>query len=69
MRPTLVLLIVGLTPRHLGRHTPNLERLARAGAMRPLTPILPAVTCSVQATFMTGLLPRDHGVVANGWLF
>lgn len=69
MRPTLVLLIVGLTPRHLGRHTPNLERLARAGAVRPLTPILPAVTCSVQATFMTGLLPRDHGVVANGWLF
>src|SRR5687768_17426136 len=69
MRPTLVLLIVGLTPRHLGRHTPNLDSLAKAGAMRPLTTILPAVTCSVQATFMTGLLPRDHGVVANGWLF
>jgi predicted AlkP superfamily pyrophosphatase or phosphodiesterase len=30
---------------------------------------MPAVTCSVQATFMTGGLPRDHGVVANGWLF
>ena len=69
MRPTLVLLIVGLTPRHLGRHTPNLERIAKTGAMRPLTAIVPAVTCSVQATFMTGLLPRDHGVVANGWLF
>jgi predicted AlkP superfamily pyrophosphatase or phosphodiesterase len=69
MHPTLVLLIVGLTPRHLGRHTPNLDRLAKAGAMRPLTTVLPAVTCSVQATFMTGLLPRDHGVVANGWLF
>jgi predicted AlkP superfamily pyrophosphatase or phosphodiesterase len=27
------------------------------------------VTCSVQATFMTGALPREHGVVANGWLF
>jgi predicted AlkP superfamily pyrophosphatase or phosphodiesterase len=37
--------------------------------MRPLATILPAVTCSVQATFMTGLLPRDHGAVANGWLF
>jgi predicted AlkP superfamily pyrophosphatase or phosphodiesterase len=69
MHRTLVLLIVGLTPRHLGRHTPNLARLARAGAMRPLTTILPAVTCSVQATFMTGSLPREHGVVANGWLF
>jgi predicted AlkP superfamily pyrophosphatase or phosphodiesterase len=69
MNPTLVLLIVGLTQRHLGRLTPNLDRLAKAGAARPLATILPAVTCSVQATFMTGLLPRDHGVVANGWLF
>jgi predicted AlkP superfamily pyrophosphatase or phosphodiesterase len=62
-------LIVGLTPRHVGRHTPNLERLVKAGAMRPLDSVVPAVTCSVQATFMTGLLPRDHGVVGNGWLF
>jgi predicted AlkP superfamily pyrophosphatase or phosphodiesterase len=69
MHPTLVLLIVGLTPHHIGRHTPNLARLVKAGAIRPLATILPAVTCSVQATFMTGLLPRDHGAVANGWLF
>jgi predicted AlkP superfamily pyrophosphatase or phosphodiesterase len=69
MRPTLVLLVVGLTPRHIGRHTPHLERLVRAGAMRPLTTITPAVTCSVQATFMTGLQPCEHGVVGNGWLF
>jgi predicted AlkP superfamily pyrophosphatase or phosphodiesterase len=69
MHPTLVLLVVGLTPGHLGPHTPRLSALARAGAMRPLTTITPAVTCSVQATFMTGGLPRDHGIVANGWLF
>jgi predicted AlkP superfamily pyrophosphatase or phosphodiesterase len=69
MHPTLVLLAVGLTPRHLGPHTPNLSRLASAGGMRPLDTITPAVTCSVQASFMTGLLPREHGVVANGWLF
>jgi predicted AlkP superfamily pyrophosphatase or phosphodiesterase len=25
--------------------------------------------CTVQATFMTGSLPRDHGIVGNGWLF
>src|SRR5215469_2696389 len=31
--------------------------------------LIPAVTCSVQATFMTGALPREHGIVANGWLF
>jgi predicted AlkP superfamily pyrophosphatase or phosphodiesterase len=69
MRPTLVILIAGLTPRHMGRHTPKLTALLRAGAMRPLVTVTPAVTCPVQATFMTGLLPRDHGIVANGWLF
>jgi predicted AlkP superfamily pyrophosphatase or phosphodiesterase len=69
MHPTLVLLVVGLTPRHLGPRTPRLSALARAGSMRPLKTVTPAVTCSVQATFMTGGLPRDHGIVANGWLF
>jgi predicted AlkP superfamily pyrophosphatase or phosphodiesterase len=69
MHPTLVLLVVGLTPRHLGAYTPRLAALARAGAMRPLTAVTPAVTCTMQATFMTGTLPRDHGIVANGWLF
>jgi predicted AlkP superfamily pyrophosphatase or phosphodiesterase len=69
MHPTLVLLVVGLTPGHLGAHTPQLTALARAGAMRPLATVAPAVTCTVQATFMTGGLPREHGIVANGWLF
>jgi predicted AlkP superfamily pyrophosphatase or phosphodiesterase len=69
MRPTIVILVVGLTPRHLGPHTPHMAALARGGVMRPLTTVTPAVTCTVQATFMTGALPRDHGIVANGWLF
>src|SRR5690606_35051943 len=34
-----------------------------------LTTVLPAVTCSVQATLMTGTTPSDHGAVANGWYF
>src|SRR4051794_37533467 len=69
MQSTLVLLVVGLTPRHIGPHTPNLARLAAHGGLRPLRTITPAVTCSVQATFTTGLLAREHGVVGNGWLF
>jgi len=69
MRPTIVILLVGLTPRHLGQNTPHLSALAHVGALRPLTTVMPAVTCTVQATFMTGLRPRDHGIVANGWLF
>jgi predicted AlkP superfamily pyrophosphatase or phosphodiesterase len=69
MRNTIVLLVVGLTPHHLGPETPRLSALARAGVLRPLATVTPAVTCTVQATFMTGGLPRDHGIVANGWLF
>jgi predicted AlkP superfamily pyrophosphatase or phosphodiesterase len=69
MRPTVVILVVGLTARHLGPHTPRLSALATAGAMRSLRTVTPAVTCAVQATFMTGAMPRDHGIVANGWLF
>ena len=63
------MIVVGLTPRHLGVHTPRLAALARAGAVAPLETITPAVTCSVQASFMTGLAPREHGIVGNGWLF
>lgn len=69
MQQTLVLNVVGLTPSLLGAATPALSRLAAQGGMRPLQTILPAVTCSVQSTFTTGLLPREHGCVANGWYF
>ena len=37
--------------------------------MAPLQTVTPAVTCSVQASFMTGLKPSAHGIVGNGWLF
>ena len=69
MHPTLVLCVVGLTPALVGERTPNLARFRNAGATRPLRTITPAVTCSVQSTFLTGLLPRDHGIVGNGWYF
>jgi predicted AlkP superfamily pyrophosphatase or phosphodiesterase len=69
MQPTIVINVVGLTPRMLGPHTPNLNRLALRGAARPLGTITPAVTCAAQATFLTGLLPSGHGIVGNGWYF
>lgn len=37
--------------------------------MRSLQTVTPAVTCSAQTTYLTGLLPRDHGIVGNGWYF
>src|SRR3989337_213396 len=53
----------------MGSDTPHLSALARDGASAPIRTIAPAVTCSVQSTFVTGLLPRDHGIVGNGWYF
>ncbi len=59
--------IVGLTPSMIGPSTPHLSRLAGKGFACPLGTVLPAVTCTAQSTLLTGLLPRDHGIVANGW--
>ena len=69
MHPTLLLNVVGLTPALVGDDTPHLQALARNGSMAPIRAITPAVTCSAQATYLTGTLPRDHGVVGNGWYF
>jgi predicted AlkP superfamily pyrophosphatase or phosphodiesterase len=66
---TLVLNVVGLTPALLGEHTPELVRFRDQGGLRTLRTVTPAVTCSVQSTFVTGTLPRDHGIVGNGWYF
>jgi len=68
MRPTVVLDVVGLTKEHL-RDAPNLRKLAEQGTCRSLRTITPAVTCSVQSTLLTGLMPTEHGVVGNGWYF
>lgn len=69
MRRTVVLLVVGLTKDLIGDDTPYLSAFAARGGLRPLRAVLPAVTCSMHATFTTGLMPRDHGAVANGWFF
>ena len=66
--PLVVLDVVGLTPRLLP-HMPRLTSMASGGWQAGLTPVLPAVTCSVQATLLTGALPREHGIVGNGWYF
>ncbi len=59
---------VGLTSRLLP-HAPRLSAVAKAGWLRPLREVLPAVTCTAQATLLTGQTAEGHGVVGNGWLF
>ncbi len=69
-RPLVVLDVVGLTHEMLGpghaEHRPTGARRLRAARWERC---YPRVTCSAQATLLTGLLPRDHGIVANGWYF
>lgn len=63
-----VLNIVGLTPSLLGDATPNLVDFARrCGGIRSVVPDLPAVTCTVQTSMLTGTRPNQHGIVGNGW--
>ena len=64
----LVILAVGLRPKDLA-HAPVLRGLGAHGFAAPLDTVFPAVTCTVQASFLTGLQPRDHGAVGNGWYF
>lgn len=69
MQSLAVLNVVGLTPGLLGDHTPQLSAWLKTGHLRRIQPMLPSVTCSVQATYLTGVLPETHGIVANGWYF
>lgn len=67
MHRTAVLNVVGLTRALLGPHTPNLNAFAAHSVS--IGAVTPAVTCAAQATYLTGRLPRDHGIVGNGWYF
>jgi len=70
MPRTLVLDLPGLSQRLLdalpAEQQPHwLTRLVERGATG-IEPVLPAVTMVAQATYTTGVLPADHGIVANG---
>jgi predicted AlkP superfamily pyrophosphatase or phosphodiesterase len=65
--PTAVILAVGLTRDVISPHTPRLKSLVAESDVRTLTPVLPAVTCSVQASMLTGSTIGAHGIVGNGW--
>ena len=45
------------------------EKIVSPAGVTTITPPVPAVTCTSQATFLTGKPPREHGVVGNGWYF
>jgi predicted AlkP superfamily pyrophosphatase or phosphodiesterase len=68
MRRTVVLNVVGLTPRLLERPSmPRLSAWAREGRQARIRAAFPAVTCTAQTDYLTGCYPERHGIVANGW--
>ena len=68
MKPLIVINVVGLTLDMLP-HAPRIRALAERGFARPLGTVFPAVTCTAQASLLNGTMPREHGIVANGWYF
>ena len=67
MRRTVVLNVVGLTRTLLGPSMPRLSAFAREGHATAIRPAFPAVTCTAQSSYLTGLAPAEHGIVGNGW--
>jgi predicted AlkP superfamily pyrophosphatase or phosphodiesterase len=67
MRRTVVLNVVGLTRALLVPAMPRISRFAEAGHSSAIRPAFPAVTCTAQSSYLTGLPPAQHGIVGNGW--
>jgi predicted AlkP superfamily pyrophosphatase or phosphodiesterase len=68
LAPLVLINAVGLTPRLLP-HAPRFAGLVKTGWQRSLREVVPAVTCTAQATLLTGKMPAGHGIVGNGWLW
>lgn len=69
MKKTVVINVVGLTKRLIGEHTPFLKTFLEEQSAQFISPVLPAVTCTAQSTYLTGQTPAVHGIVGNGWYF
>ena len=63
----VVISVVGLEHKHLSSHlTPNISALAEKGENAKMEPVFPAVTCTVQASILSGKYPNEHGIISNG---
>jgi len=67
MERVAVLNIVGLSRSLLGPALPRITAWAQRAGVESFAPAFPAVTCTAQASYVTGVPVAAHGVVANGW--
>jgi predicted AlkP superfamily pyrophosphatase or phosphodiesterase len=64
----IIIDIVGLEFDHLRSGlTPNISRIADEGESAKMEPVFPAVTCTVQASILSGTYPNQHGIIGNGF--
>ena len=47
---SVIINVVGLTPRLIGPNTPRIQQAVHEGGMIRVKPIVPAVTCTAQST-------------------
>jgi predicted AlkP superfamily pyrophosphatase or phosphodiesterase len=63
----IVIDIVGLEFGHLQTGIiPNISRIASEGECAKMEPVFPSVTCTVQASLLSGTYPNEHGIISNG---
>jgi predicted AlkP superfamily pyrophosphatase or phosphodiesterase len=67
MNKTVVIDVVGLSRSVIGDHMPFLEKYIAERNISTVKPVLPAVTTTMQSTYLTGKFPSDTGIVGNGW--
>lgn len=67
MHRTVVLNVVGLTTRLMQTGMPRLAKWAAGAGVARVRPAFPAVTCTAQSDYLTGVTPDHHGIVGNGW--
>jgi predicted AlkP superfamily pyrophosphatase or phosphodiesterase len=67
MKKTVVIDVVGLSKSVIGEHTPFLKKYVAERNITTIEPVLPAVTTSVQSSYLTGKWPTETGIVGNGW--
>ena len=67
VKHVIILDIVGLESSHLSSNIiPNIANIANEGESFKMEPVFPAVTCTVQASLLSGQYPNKHGIISNG---
>ena len=67
MKRVAVINISGLSVDLIRNFTPRLNSWLSTVSCAPIQASFPVLSPSMQASFLTGSWPTDHGVVGNGW--